>query len=150
MSSSWGIRPTRRSATVTICAPDARTAPTMVSASSNLPVPIRSREENRCPPTIHSSFTLPCRSIPSPPVSRFMPPPSRRSPAADEPEQFYAISLPQPACTPGGSGDHFIVQDDDHRPSADAHLLKQRRHGFGLFRLVRLTVNRQFHAHLLR
>src|SRR5512140_1066136 len=150
MSSSSGTRPTRRSATVTICAPEARTAPTMVSASRNLPVPIRSREVNRCPPTIHGSCSLPRRSMASPPDSRFMPPPIRRSPASDEAEQLHAIAFPQPARAPGGGGDHLIVQDDHHRPPADAHLLQQRRHGFGLLPLVRLPVDGQIHAQLLK
>src|SRR5713226_8731687 len=56
-ASPFACRSSRRTATVTICAPDASSAAFMVGKSLYLPVPTTRREVKRCPPSTKSSMS---------------------------------------------------------------------------------------------
>src|SRR2546430_8950347 len=55
-ASPLAVRSSRRTATVTICAPLASSAAFMVGKSLYFPVPTTSREVKRCPPSTSSSM----------------------------------------------------------------------------------------------
>src|SRR6267143_3422298 len=123
-------RSSRRTATVTICAPDAAMAFCMVGKSLYLPVPTTSREVNRCSPSENSS-DMPLSS-------------------AHEGDDLQHVSGGELLLRVPRTLHHRPVPLHGHALGADAEMPQQAGHGEPLGQLGALSVHRGLHPGLNR
>src|SRR3954468_15015375 len=160
LSSLRRSRSTRRTATVTISAPEASIAVAMVALSRYSPVPTMRRERNSRPPRVNGvsksvSGVVRIAVIVAPSGGLVVPRRARddasgkitasRLASADEVHQLDRIARGQPGLAEAGAAHDLTVELDHHRSGVESQRLEQVEQRRRLGHATRLAVDDNFH-----